>query len=94
MDIRCVIPNNLYGLNDNYDEKNSHVVPALIRKLHLAKKNNKKKISLWGTGKPKRELLYTDDLANLVYKLMTISKKKFRNITAGDFIINIGLIVY
>lgn len=90
MDIRCVIPNNLYGLNDNYDEKNSHVVPALIRKLHLAKENNKKKISLWGTGKPKRELLYTDDLANLVYKLMTIPKKKFRDITAGDSIINIG----
>ena len=90
MDIRCVIPNNLYGLNDNYDEKKSHVVPALIRKIDLAKKKKKNFISLWGTGKPKRELLYTDDLANLVIEVMSITKKKFKLITGGDHMINIG----
>ena len=56
MDIRCVMPNNLYGKNDNYDLKNSHVIAALIRKFHEAKKKKVKNIILWGSVKLKRNL--------------------------------------
>lgn len=90
MDIRCIVPNNLYGLNDTYDEKNSHVIPGLIKKFYYAKKNNKKKLSLWGTGKPKRDLLFTDDLANFIIKIMSMPKIKYKNITNGDYLINIA----
>ncbi len=90
MDIRCVMPNNLYGNNDNYDPKNSHVIAALIRKFHEAKEKNLESVTLWGSGKAKREILHVDDLANFIYKLMKIQKKKFLNITEGDAIINLG----
>ena len=60
---KCVMPTDLYGKNDNYDEKNSHVVPALISKFHYAKTNEKKEVVIWGTGTPKREFLYVDDMA-------------------------------
>ena len=59
-----VMPTNLYGQNDNFDLKSSHVLPSLIRKFHEAKVNNSEFVELWGTGKPKREFLYVDDLAN------------------------------
>ena len=58
-----VMPTNLYGPNDNYNLETSHVLPALIRKFHEAKKTNKNEVILWGTGKPKREFLYVEDLA-------------------------------
>ena len=58
------MPNNLYGPNDNFDLKTSHVLPALLRKFHEAKLNLKKKVSIWGTGKPLREFLHVDDLAD------------------------------
>jgi GDP-L-fucose synthase len=64
------MPTNLYGTNDNYHPENSHVFPALIRKLVLAKRNNEQNISIWGTGKPQREFLHVDDLANACYFLM------------------------
>ena len=57
------MPTNLYGPNDNFDLKTSHVLPALIRKFHEAKINNEKEIIVWGTGKPQREFLHVDDLA-------------------------------
>ena len=57
------MPTNLYGINDNFDLKTSHVLPALIRKVHEAKVNKKKQITIWGTGKPLREFLFVDDLA-------------------------------
>ena len=60
---KCLMPCNIYGKNDNYDEYNSHFFPALIRKIYLAKKNNTRSIVVWGTGNPKRELMYVDDLA-------------------------------
>lgn len=61
---RCLMPCNIYGPNDNYHKNNSHFFPAIISKVHNAIKNKKSKIKLWGTGKPKRELLYSDDLAD------------------------------
>ncbi|HKP32617.1 MAG TPA: GDP-L-fucose synthase [Chitinophagaceae bacterium] len=65
-----VMPTNLYGPNDNYDLKSSHVLPALIRKFHEAKVNNEPYVVLWGTGKPRREFLHADDLADACYFLM------------------------
>ena len=62
-DYRSVMPTNLYGPGDNYHPENSHVVPALIRRFHEAKKNNFNEVVVWGTGTPKREFLYVDDMA-------------------------------
>ena len=61
---KCLMPCNSYGPNDNYDVKNSHFFAALIKKIYLAKKNNKKLITIWGSGKPKRELIFVDDIAD------------------------------
>lgn len=69
-DFISAMPTNLYGPNDNYDLKNSHVLPALIRKFHEAKKQNLPNVTMWGTGKPKREFLHVDDLADACYYLM------------------------
>lgn len=65
-----VMPTNLYGPNDNYDLNNSHVLPALLRKFHTAKIENKPEIEIWGTGSPMREFLHVDDLADACYFLM------------------------
>ena len=65
-----LMPTNLYGPNDNYDLGTSHVLPALIRKFHEAKKNNSEYVEIWGTGSPKREFLYVDDLAAACLFLM------------------------
>ncbi len=65
-----VMPTNLYGPNDNFDLKNSHVLPALIRKFHEAKKNNESHVEIWGTGSPMREFLFVDDLAGACFYLM------------------------
>lgn len=64
------MPTNLYGINDNFDLETSHVLPALIRKFHEAKLNGEKEVVMWGTGKPKREFLYVDDLADACVHLM------------------------
>jgi GDP-L-fucose synthase len=64
------MPTNLYGINDNFDLENSHVLPALIRKFHDAKIKGKEEVVLWGTGAPKREFLYVDDLADALLFLM------------------------
>jgi GDP-L-fucose synthase len=65
-----VMPTNLYGINDNYDLNNSHVLPALIRKAHEAKARGDGSLMVWGTGSPKREFLYADDLADACVFLM------------------------
>jgi GDP-L-fucose synthase len=65
-----VMPTNLYGLNDNYHPQNSHVLPALIRRFHEAKETNAAEVIIWGTGSPKREFLFADDLAEACYYLM------------------------
>jgi len=65
-----VMPTNLYGYNDNYHPQNSHVLPALIRRFHEAKEQNTPAVTIWGTGSPKREFLFADDLADACYYLM------------------------
>ncbi|RZA01944.1 MAG: GDP-L-fucose synthase [Sphingobacteriaceae bacterium] len=65
-----VMPTNLYGYNDNYHPQNSHVLPALIRRFHEAKIQNADTVTIWGTGTPKREFLFADDMANACYYLM------------------------
>ena len=64
------MPTNLYGTNDNYHAENSHVLPALIRRIALAKKNNEPSVTIWGTGTPRREFLHVDDLADACYFLL------------------------
>ena len=74
-DYRSVMPTNLYGPNDNFHPKNSHVIPALIRKFHEAKVNNKPFVEVWGSGKPMREFLHVDDMADASIHIMDIDKK-------------------
>lgn len=64
------MPTNLYGPNDNYDLNNSHVLPALLRKFHVAKENQDAEVEIWGSGKPKREFLHVDDLADACFTLI------------------------
>lgn len=75
IDYRSIMPTNLYGPGDNYHPENSHVVPGLIYRFHEAKVNNLQSVTIWGTGKPKREFLYVDDMANASIHLMNINKK-------------------
>jgi GDP-L-fucose synthase len=80
-----VMPTNLYGPNDNYDLNNSHVLPALIRKFHEAKKKGEPSVTLWGTGKPRREFLHADDLADACFFLMQqYNEPGFVNIGTGE----------
>lgn len=80
-----VMPTNLYGPNDNYDLKNSHVLPALIRKFHEAKERGEKSVEIWGTGAPKREFLHSDDLAEACLFLMEeYNDKPFLNVGTGE----------
>ena len=79
----CLMPTNLYGPGDNFDLQTSHVLPALIRKFHEAKKEGGDSVTIWGTGDPKREFLYVDDLASAVIFLA-------RNYDEGE-IVNIGV---
>ena len=80
-----VMPTNLYGYNDNYHPENSHVLPALIRRLHEAKMNNAAEVSIWGSGSPKREFLFADDLANACLFLMkNYNDKALINIGTGQ----------
>jgi len=77
------MPTNLYGPNDNFDLETSHVLPALIRKFHEAKVNNEAEVVIWGTGKPRREFLHVDDLADALLFLM--------NNYDGDQFVNVGV---
>ena len=87
-----VMPTNLYGPNDNYDLHNSHVLPALLRKFHEAKINNDDKVIMWGTGKPLREFLHVDDLADACYFLMKeYDSSQFINVGSGSEISIQGL---
>jgi GDP-L-fucose synthase len=69
-DFLSVIPTNLYGPNDNYDPESSHLLPALIHKIHSAKESGEKTVRLWGTGRPRREFMYVDDMADACLLLM------------------------
>jgi len=81
---KCLMPCNLYGPNDNYDLKNCHFLPALISKIHSSKINKKNTLNLWGSGKPKRELMYVDDLADAcIYFLNKKTKETLINVGSG-----------
>ena len=80
-----VMPTNLYGYGDNYDLQNSHVLPALLRKFHEAKENNSPTVEVWGSGTPKREFLFADDLADACVHLMeTYDGSDIVNIGTGE----------
>lgn len=80
-----VMPTNLYGYNDNYHPQNSHVLPALIRRFHEARINNLPDVTIWGTGNPKREFLFADDLAEACYYLMqNYDEEGLVNIGTGE----------
>jgi len=81
VDYRCLMPTNLYGPNDNYHPLNSHVVPALIRKVHEAKVAGDPEVPLWGTGTPKREFLHVDDMARAAIFVMELSKDSYDSCT-------------
>jgi GDP-L-fucose synthase len=84
-DFISVMPTNLYGPGDNYDPENSHVLPALIRKVHAAKTNGDPTITLWGSGTPLREFLYVDDLAEACLLAMEVwDQPGFLNIGYGS----------
>ena len=86
-----VMPTNLYGPNDNYDLETSHVLPAFIRKFHEAKVNNHDQVEIWGTGKPRREFLYVEDLADACVYIMNLDESTYQNnITPNCSHINIG----
>ena len=81
---KCLMPCNSYGPNDNYDLKTSHFIAALIKKINLARNNKSKHIEIWGTGKPKREIIFVDDIADAcVYFMNKKTKKTLINIGTG-----------
>ena len=91
IDYRCIMPTNLYGPGDNYHPENSHVIPGLIYRFHQAKIKNLKNVSIWGTGKPRREFLYVDDMARASIHIMNLSKKVYyKNISSGYNYFNVG----
>jgi GDP-L-fucose synthase len=90
-DYRSVMPTNLYGPGDNYHVENSHVVPALIRRFHEARQDNKSEVVIWGTGTPRREFLYVDDMAEASIHVMELDKAKIEaNTRPMQSHINIG----
>lgn len=80
IDYRSLMPTNLYGVGDNYHLKNSHVIPALLRKFHEAKINKSDFVKVWGSGNVKREFLYVDDLAKACLHIMNLTKEEFNNL--------------
>src|SRR5262249_8981448 len=84
-DFISVMPTNLYGPGDNFDLRSSHVLPALVRKVHEAKLTNAKQIVIWGTGKPRREFLHVDDCADaIVHLTKTYSDAEHVNVGSGE----------
>ncbi|MDA8668183.1 GDP-L-fucose synthase [Alphaproteobacteria bacterium] len=90
-DFRSVMPTNLYGINDNFHEENSHVIPALIQRFHNAKINNDDKVTVWGSGKVKREFMYVDDMASASLFILELNQEIYqKNIKPSLSHINIG----
>jgi GDP-L-fucose synthase len=88
----AVMPTNLYGPNDNYDLSNSHVLPALIRKMHEAKQANAKEVVVWGSGTPRREFLYSDDMADACIHLLEQPEERLEPLFSDQHppLVNIG----
>jgi GDP-L-fucose synthase len=93
----AVMPTNLYGPGDHYHGETSHVIPALIRRFHEAKVGAAKRVAIWGTGTPRREFMYVDDMANACIHLMTLPPEKYEPLLARDRndglapVVNIGV---
>ena len=81
VDYRSIMPTNLYGPGDNYHPENSHVIPALIRRFHEAKVTNAPSVTIWGSGTPRREFLYVDDMASASLHLMQLPKAEYEQHT-------------
>ena len=91
VDYRSVMPTNLYGPGDNYHLENSHVIPALIRRFHEAKLRNATEVLIWGTGIPRREFIYVDDMANASIFIMNLDKSIYdKNTQPMQSHINVG----
>ena len=91
VDYRSVMPTNLYGPGDNYHPENSHVIPALIRRFHEAKLANAPSVAIWGTGTPRREFLYVDDMAAASVHVMQLPKATYdKHTTPMQSHINVG----
>jgi GDP-L-fucose synthase len=89
----AAMPTNLYGLGDNYDLANSHVLPALIRKVHEAMERGEQTLTVWGTGKPLREFLFSDDMADACVFLLNLPQDEFRRLTGNPEaapLVNVG----
>jgi GDP-L-fucose synthase len=85
------MPTNLYGPGDNYHPENSHVIPALIRRFHEAKQSNASEVVIWGTGTPRREFLYVDDMAAASVFVMDLNKATYdNNVEPMESHINVG----
>ena len=92
VDYRSIMPTNLYGPGDNYHPENSHVIPAMINRFHHAKINNNPVVKIWGTGLPKREFLFVDDMARACVHLMDLDKTIFeKNTTPMQSHVNVGI---
>jgi len=79
-DFRSVIPTNLYGTNDNFHPENSHVIPALMRRFHEAKVEKHEKVTVWGSGTPRREFLHVDDMARACVTVMALEKEQLEGV--------------
>jgi len=88
----AVMPTNLFGSDDHYDLRNSHVLPALIRKAHEAKSRSERELVVWGTGRPRREFMYSDDMADACVFLLTLAEARYAELVrpAAAPLINIG----
>jgi len=89
----AAMPTNLFGPGDNYDLKNSHVLPALMRKMHEAKMTGREQVEIWGSGKPLREFLHSDDMADACVHLLELPEAAFSALTASNTVaplVNVG----
>jgi GDP-L-fucose synthase len=90
-DYRSVMPTNLYGPGDNYHAENSHVIPALLRRFHEAKEENASEVFVWGTGQPRREFLFVEDMASASVYVMNLDRDRYSaNTTEMCSHINVG----
>jgi GDP-L-fucose synthase len=91
IDYRCIMPTNLYGPGDNYHPENSHVIPGLIYRFHNAKINRLESVTIWGSGNPKREFLYVDDMARAAVYVMNLDRETYYKYTSTGFShLNVG----
>ena len=90
-DYRSIMPTNLYGPGDTYHDKNSHVIPSLIKRFHDSKMNRSEKVKIWGSGTPRREFMYVDDLADACIDIINIEREDYwKKIPKFNSHINIG----